>query len=147
MISNLKRAEENVLINFNVAKEMFKYWEEDDGLIFDSNILTIPTAKLKEYVDINDLSKEFSNKVNNVGISNSDISVILDNGDSNKILSLKEIYDKVEDITNYVSGVLKKFNIEDYRLICNFYPNVYPMDEYRKTEREKLRLERKLLRM
>ncbi|WP_238882322.1 hypothetical protein [Clostridium sp. YIM B02551] len=147
MINNSKRPKENVLINLNVDKEILKYWAEDDGLIFESNIVTIPTSKLKEYVDINDLSNEFSNKVNNVGISNNDISIILDNGDLNKILNLKEVYNKVEDTVNYVSEVLKKFKIEDYRLICNFYPSVYLMDEYSKTEHEKLRLENKLLRM
>lgn len=147
MKNSLRTVKENVLINFNNDKEVLKYWEENDGLIFESNILIIPTSKLKEYVDIDNLTKGLNDKVHNISISNSDISITFFNDVSDKILNLKQIYNQIEDITNYVSTVLNKFNIEDYKLICNLKPNVGLMDEYSKIEHEKLRLESKLLKM
>ncbi|WP_238904397.1 hypothetical protein [Clostridium sp. YIM B02506] len=144
MINNLKG---NVEIKLNFDIEALKYWQQKDGVTIKSSALKIPVYKIKKYLDVKALIKEFDSYLYDVGVVDNYMEIKFSYKNSEKIITIKDIYDEVSIIKEYISSIVNKFMIEDYKLICDIHPNIKPMGEYSKIEHEKLMLENKLLRM
>ncbi|SDP73030.1 hypothetical protein [Clostridium gasigenes] len=124
MINNARILKENVLINLNYDVKRLEVWKEEEGIIYRYHTIIIPMDAIGDEIDLNAIDKEFFDGVHTTKISKTEVSLFFSQSVSNHVVTIKEMYKEINNTVRDISTILDKFNINDYRLICDFYSEI-----------------------
>lgn len=109
----------NVLINFDM--DINSDGKEKSEISIDTYTIIIPVEAITEEVLIDELDREFDSCISNVKITEKKISMDYFTGETSFIRTVNEIQEDIRIMVNNISNKLSKFNIDNFKLICNFY--------------------------
>ncbi len=128
---NIERIlEENVLLNFNINFNQRDIWDKDNSLINDTFTVVIPLRNIDKDVSLGEIYTAFRVSNNDISIDNNEIKIKVFTGEFVFLNSMKDIYEEVETTVKYVSNILERLKIKDFKLIYDFrhiYVNLGPI--------------------
>lgn len=110
---------ENVLINFDM--DINENGKGKSDMAIDTYTIIIPTEAIKEKISLDELDKEFNLGISNVKITEKKITMDYFTGATSFVRTVNEIQEDIRIMVNIIGNKLCKFNINNFKLICNFY--------------------------
>lgn len=86
--------------------------------------IIIPMDAIGDELDLNAIDEECFDELHTTKISKSEVSLLFSHTLTDHVITIKQLHKEIYNTVKDTSVILDKFNIADYKLICDFYSEI-----------------------